>query len=67
LSREKKIFFTRGENMTDISKLPAEEQEIILAKRAYKKAWRAKNKDKVKAANDRFYKKLAEKLTSKED
>ena len=29
------------------------------------KAWNAKNKDKVKAINDRFYKKQAEKLASK--
>lgn len=34
--------------------------EMINAKRAYKKEWRSKNKDKVKAANDRFYKKYAE-------
>lgn len=42
--------------------MPINEQELIKqAKRAYKKEWRAKNKEKVKAANDRFYLKLAKK------
>ena len=50
--------------MTDFSMLSEEEKAIILAKRAYKKEWRAKNKEKVKAANDRFYKKQAEKLAN---
>ena len=45
--------------LTDITKLSEEEKAIVLAQRAYKKAWRNRNKDKVKAANDRFYKKLA--------
>lgn len=48
--------------MTDFENLSAEEQAVILARRAYQKAWRAKNKDKVKANNARFYKKQAEKL-----
>lgn len=48
--------------MTDISNLTAEERAIIIAKRAYKKEWRAKNKDKVKASNKRFYLKHAQKL-----
>ncbi|MGN0623917.1 MAG: phosphatase [Oscillospiraceae bacterium] len=48
--------------MKNIKKLSHEEQALILAKREYHKKWRAKNKDKVKAANDRFYKKQAEKL-----
>lgn len=50
--------------MLDLKELNEEEQAIILARRAYKKEWRAKNKDKVKAANDRFYKKQAEKLAT---
>jgi hypothetical protein len=67
MSREKKNIFTGGVNMTDISKLSAEEREIVLAQRAYKKAWRDNNKDKIKAANDRFYKKLADKLKESEE
>lgn len=39
------------------------EQELIekmrKAQREYKKEWRAKNKDKVKAANDRYWRKKA--------
>ncbi len=50
--------------MTNLKRLSAEEQSIILARRAYKKEWRAKNKDKVKAANDRFYKKQDERLAN---
>lgn len=48
--------------MIDLTTLSEEEKAVILAKRAYKRAWNAKNKDKVKAINDRFYKKQAEKL-----
>ena len=48
--------------MKDFEKLSAEEQAVILARRAYQKEWRAKNKDKVKAHNAKFYKKQAEKL-----
>ena len=50
--------------MIDLTTLSEEEKAVILAKRAYKRAWNAKNKDKVKAINDRFYKKQAEKLAS---
>lgn len=50
--------------MTDIANLSEEEKAIVLARRAYKKAWRENNKEKIKAANDRFYKKQAEKLAS---
>lgn len=43
--------------------LTEEEKELAReAARAYKKAWRLKNKDKVKAANNRFYLKHAQKL-----
>lgn len=48
--------------MIDLTALSEEDQAVILARRAYKKAWREKNKDKVKASNERFYKKLAAKL-----
>lgn len=48
--------------MKEFEKLSAEEQAVILARRAYQKKWRAENKDKVKAHNARFYKKQAEKL-----
>lgn len=47
--------------MKDISALPEEEQAVVLAQRAYKKEWRDKNKDKVKASNERFYKRVKEK------
>ena len=36
-----------------------EENSVVLARRAYQKAWREKNKDKVKAANERFWAKKA--------
>ena len=32
-------------------------EEILAEKRAYKMEWRAKNKDKVKASNRRYYEK----------
>lgn len=38
------------------------EKEIIEAKRAYFKEWRAKNKDKVKAMNKRYWAKRAERI-----
>lgn len=44
----------------------AEQELIRQARRAYKKEWRAKNKEKVKAANDRFYLKLANKLATEQ-
>lgn len=50
--------------MIDIEKLSPAEKEIILARRAYKKIWRAKNADKVRQAAERFYKKQAEKEVS---
>lgn len=45
---------------------PNEQELIKQAKRAYKKEWRAKNKDKIKAANDRFYLKFAKKLAAEQ-
>ena len=45
--------------MIDISALTEEERVAVLAARAYKKEWRAKNRDKIREYNARFYKKLA--------
>ena len=56
-----------GETMSDEIKIKIDADEIIKAKRAYKKAWRAKNKEKVKAANERFYKKLAERIAAEQE
>lgn len=53
--------------MIDIEKLSPAEKEIILARRAYKKAWRAKNPDKVREATERFYKRQAEKFAAAKD
>ena len=52
--------------MTDISKLPEAERNAVLAKRAYYKEWRARNKDKVKETNRRFWEKRAAQLKEKE-
>lgn len=46
--------------MTDISKLPKNEQDAILARRAYYRAYRAKNKDKVKVYQQRYWAKKAQ-------
>lgn len=48
--------------MIDISTLSAEERRLIEARRAYTKAWRAKNPDKVKRHVENFLKKQAAKL-----
>lgn len=40
-------------------------KQIVEARRAYKKAWREANKDKVKASNRRFYERYAAKLKAK--
>lgn len=50
--------------MTDISKLSKNEQEAILAKRAYYRNWSKKNKDKVKAYQKRYWEKKAQELLS---
>lgn len=52
--------------MQDLSKLSEEERSMILARRAYMKKWRAENKDKVKASNERFYKKLVSEQSAKQ-
>lgn len=47
--------------------MTANEQELIKqAKRAYKKEWRAKNKDKIKAANERYWLKKAQRAQSEQ-
>lgn len=50
--------------MVDVSKLTEEERAEIEARRAYKKAWRDANKDKIKEYNRRFYTKRAAELTA---
>ncbi|HOO05672.1 MAG TPA: phosphatase [Ruminococcus sp.] len=47
--------------MPDITKLPKEEQQAILARREYYKKWRKANADKVRAANKRYWLKKAKK------
>lgn len=43
----------------DLDNLSAEERAVVLARRAYQRQWRAENKDKVKAANNRYWLKKA--------
>lgn len=65
VKRKEIIIYKEAKKVIDLTTLSEEEKAVILAKRAYKRAWNAKNKDKVKAINDRFYKKQTEKLASK--
>lgn len=53
--------------MKDLNGMTQTERESVLARRAYQRAWRKKNADKVRAANDRFYKRQAEKLAAEND
>ncbi len=54
-----------GTKKIDVSKLPEHERAIIEARRAYKKAWRAANKDKVAEYERRvFEKKLQQQSNS---
>lgn len=46
--------------MYNLDNLSAEERAIVLARRAYQKQWRDKNKDKVKAATARYWLKKAQ-------
>lgn len=50
--------------MKDLNKLSQEERETVIARREYQRAWRARNKDKVKASNARFYKKHAKTIAA---
>ena len=54
-----------GSKKIDVSQLPAKERAVIEARRAYKKAWRAANKERVKEYERRFYEKQAARLDSK--
>lgn len=47
--------------MKDLTNLSEEEKAVILARREYQRKWRENNKDKVKAHNERFFRKQAEK------
>lgn len=53
--------------MVDLNTLSPAERELVLARRAYKREWRKNNPDKVRAANERFFKKQAEKLAAEKD
>lgn len=48
-----------GAKKIDITLLSVEERAAIEARRAYKKAWRAANKDRVAEYNRRFWVKKA--------
>ena len=48
--------------MADYNATP---EDITLAKRAYHKEWRDKNKDKVKQSNQRYWAKKAAELKEK--
>lgn len=45
--------------MIDTSKLTEIERKAIEARREYQRQWRAANKDKVKANNQRYWEKVA--------
>ena len=38
----------------DVSNLPVEKRAAIEARRAYQREWRAKNRDKIRAAEERY-------------
>lgn len=48
--------------MIDLNTLPANEREVIEARRAYQRQWRAANKEKVIAIQSRFWLKKAREL-----
>lgn len=43
----------------DVSTLSAEKRAAIEARRAYQREWRAKNRDKIRASEERFWLKKA--------
>ena len=51
----------------DLNKLTPEERAVIEARRAYKKAWREANKDKVAESERRFYERKAAEKTRQEN
>ena len=48
----------------DISKLPAEKRAAIEARRAYQREWRAENREKVRAAQERYWLKKAAEMNA---
>ena len=59
-------FAKGGGSVTDISKLSETERNAVLARRAYYREWRARNKDKVNETNRRFWEKKSAQLKGKE-
>lgn len=49
--------------MIDTSTLSVEERQLVEARRAYQRVWRAKNPDRVKQHVKNFLKKQASKLS----
>ena len=43
----------------DVSNPPVEKRAAIEARRAYQREWRAKNRDKIRAAEERYWAKKA--------
>lgn len=43
----------------DVSTLSAEKRAAVEARRAYQREWRAKNRDKIKASEERYWAKKA--------
>lgn len=52
--------------MVNLEKVTKEEAALIAAKREYQRKWRAKNKDKVKAIQQRFYEKQFKKFAEEQ-
>ena len=53
--------------MIDVTALTIEERQLVEARRAYMKAWRAKNPDKVRKHVENFLMKQAQKYLSGAD
>lgn len=53
--------------MKNLNELTDTERELILARREYKRRWRLANIDKVRKANERFYRRQAEKLAKESE
>ena len=65
VKRKEKYFAKEVKKMSKIHNLEAlshEERLIVEARRAYQKKWRSENRDKVKAANNRYWLKKAAEL-----
>lgn len=48
----------------DISKLPAEQRKAVEARRAYQREWRARNREKIKAYEERYWLKRGSEQTA---